>query len=149
MPKRILIADDHESMLRGVRIMLEAHADWSVCGEAVNGYEAITKAVELRPDLIVLDFAMPDLDGLQAADEIRKLLGQVPLPANEVYLEKDPERMFGVMRQTRKTCFAFKILAAGRLAGSADSLDGAFKTAFAGNPMKLWAMANLMIVVSQ
>ncbi len=65
-------------------------------------------------------------------DEIRKLLGQVPLPANEVYLEKDPERMFGVMRQTKKTCFAFKILAAGRLAGSPESLDGAFKTAFAG-----------------
>ena len=45
-------------------------------------------------------------------DEIRKLLGQLPLPPNELYLENDPERMFAVMRQTRKTCFAFKILAA-------------------------------------
>jgi chemotaxis response regulator CheB len=51
----------------------------SVCGEAVNGYEAITKAVELRPDFIVLDFAMPDLDGLQTADEIGKLLPGVQI----------------------------------------------------------------------
>ena len=65
-------------------------------------------------------------------EEIRKLLGQLPLPANELYLEKDPERMFSVMRQTRKTCFAFKILAAGRVAGSPESLDTAFQSAFAG-----------------
>jgi hypothetical protein len=64
-------------------------------------------------------------------DEIRALLGQLPLPAGELYLEKDPARMFGVMRQTQKTCLAFKILAAGRLAGSPESLDGAFQTAFA------------------
>jgi hypothetical protein len=64
-------------------------------------------------------------------EEIRKLLGQIPLPANELYLEKDPERMFAAMRQTRKTCLAFKILAAGRVAGSPESLDAAFKTAFA------------------
>jgi len=65
-------------------------------------------------------------------DEIRQLLGQIPLPANELYLEKDPEHMFAVMRQTRKTCLAFKILAAGRAAGSPASLDAAFQTAFAG-----------------
>jgi len=65
-------------------------------------------------------------------EEIRQLLGQVPLPAGEVYLEKDPECMFGVMRQTRKTCFAFKILAAGRSAGSPQLVDAAFRTAFAG-----------------
>jgi hypothetical protein len=61
-------------------------------------------------------------------EEIRQLLGQLPLPAGELYLEKDPERMFSVMRKTRKTCFAFKILAAGR----AQSIDAAFKAAFAG-----------------
>jgi hypothetical protein len=68
-------------------------------------------------------------------DEIRKLLGQLPLPPNELYLEEDPERMFAVMRQTQKTCFAFKVLAAGRVAGSPESLNAAFKSAFAGiNP---------------
>jgi len=65
--------------------MLETHAGWSVCGEAVNGYEAITKAVELRPDLIVLDFAMPQLDGLQAAVEISKLLPGVQIVLHTMY----------------------------------------------------------------
>ena len=83
--KRILIADDHESVLRGLRIMLEAHANWTVCGEAVNGYEAIAKAVELRPDLIVLDFAMPYLDGLQTADEISKLLPGVQIVLHTIH----------------------------------------------------------------
>ncbi len=64
-------------------------------------------------------------------DELRKLLGQLPLPAGEVYLEKDPEKMFGVMRKAGKTCFAFKILAAGRAAGSVEAVDAAFRTAFA------------------
>jgi DNA-binding NarL/FixJ family response regulator len=85
MPKRILIADDHESVLHNVRVMLEAHEDWSVCGEAVNGYDAIMKAVELRPDLIVLDFAMPDLDGLQTADEISKLLPGVQIVLHTIH----------------------------------------------------------------
>lgn len=85
MPKRILIADDHESVLRGLRVMLESHANWTVCGEAVNGYEAITKAVELRPDLIVLDFAMPYLDGLQTADEISKLLPGVQIVLHTIH----------------------------------------------------------------
>ncbi len=65
-------------------------------------------------------------------EELRKLLGQIPLPANEVYLEKDPQRMFATMRQTPRTCLAFKILAAGRAVGSAASLDAAFQAAFAG-----------------
>jgi DNA-binding NarL/FixJ family response regulator len=85
LTKRILIADDHESVLRGVRVMLEAHSGWSVCGEAVNGCEAVTKAVELRPDLIVLDFAMPVLDGLQAADEINKLLPGVQIVLHTIH----------------------------------------------------------------
>jgi hypothetical protein len=65
-------------------------------------------------------------------EEFRALLGgELPLPAGELYLEKDPERMFAVMRRTKKTCFAFKILAAGRVAGSPAQLDAAFMTAFA------------------
>jgi hypothetical protein len=65
-------------------------------------------------------------------DEIRKLLGQLPLPAGEVYLEKDPEHMFAVMRQTRKTCLAFKILAAGRSAATPELREAAFQAAFGG-----------------
>ena len=65
--------------------MLEAHPDWSVCGEAVNGREALTKAIELRPDLIILDFAMPELDGLRAADEINKVLPRVQIILHTMY----------------------------------------------------------------
>jgi hypothetical protein len=65
-------------------------------------------------------------------DEIRHLLGQLPLPVGELYLEKDPERMFAAMRHTAKTCLAFKILAAGRAAGSPQSLDTAFRAAYEG-----------------
>jgi hypothetical protein len=66
-------------------------------------------------------------------DEIRTLLnGELPLPATEVYLEKDPQRMFAVMRKTSRHCFAFKILAAGRAARSAVEIHAAFRAAFAG-----------------
>jgi two-component system response regulator AlgR len=85
LTKRILIADDHESVLRRVRATLESHPDWKVCGDAVNGREAVKKAVELRPDLVVLDWAMPELNGLNAADQIRDLLPNVPIVLHTLY----------------------------------------------------------------
>jgi DNA-binding NarL/FixJ family response regulator len=83
--KRILIADDHKSVLRGLRASLGANLGWEICGDATDGKEAIAKAAELRPDLIVMDFAMPRLDGLRAALEIRKLLPSVPIVMNTLY----------------------------------------------------------------
>ena len=83
--KRILIADDHKSVLRGVRATIESNPGWKVCGEAVDGVEALTKAIELRPDLIVLDFAMPQLNGLEAAEEISNLLPKVPIVLHTMY----------------------------------------------------------------
>ena len=65
--------------------MLEAHPGWEVCGEAANGYEALTKAIELRPDLIILDFAMPKVDGLKAANEISKLLPGAQIVLHTMY----------------------------------------------------------------
>ncbi len=66
-------------------------------------------------------------------DELRALLnGELPLPANEVYLEKDPPRMFAVMRKAKRPCLAFKILAAGRMARTPAELNAAFRAAFAG-----------------
>lgn len=79
MAKRILIADDHESMLRGLRALLQANPGWEICGEAVDGKEAIVSATELRPDLIILDYARPSRDGLGAAKQIHKLLPTVPI----------------------------------------------------------------------
>jgi DNA-binding NarL/FixJ family response regulator len=69
---RILIADDHDLMRRGVKALLQSHPGWEVCGEAHTGREAVSKAEELRPDVIILDVSMPDLNGLEAARRIRK-----------------------------------------------------------------------------
>lgn len=68
---RILIADDHEAVRRGLRSALIG-AGWVVCGEAFDGREAIQKAAELKPDLVILDVSMPNLGGLDAAREILK-----------------------------------------------------------------------------
>jgi DNA-binding NarL/FixJ family response regulator len=72
MPTRILIADDHEVMRSVLRHLLDSHEGWQVCSEAKNGGEAVAKAADLRPDVIVLDLAMPIMDGVQAAREILK-----------------------------------------------------------------------------
>lgn len=70
--RRILIADDHEVMRRGVRGLLESHNEWAVCGEAFGGREAVVKSRELRPDLIIMDINMPGLTGIAAAQQIRR-----------------------------------------------------------------------------
>jgi two-component system NarL family sensor kinase len=70
--RRILIADDHEVMRRGVRGLIESHNEWAVCGEAVEGKEAVKKSRELKPDLVILDINMPGLTGLAAAQQIRR-----------------------------------------------------------------------------
>ena len=70
--RRILIADDHEVMRRGVRGLLESHSEWAVCGEAVEGREAVRMSRELKPDLVILDINMPGLTGLDVAQQIRR-----------------------------------------------------------------------------
>jgi two-component system NarL family sensor kinase len=70
--RRILIADDHEVMRRGVRGLLESQNEWAVCGEAFEGTEAVTKSRELRPDLVIMDINMPGLTGIAAAKQIRR-----------------------------------------------------------------------------
>jgi DNA-binding NarL/FixJ family response regulator len=70
-PTRILVADDHEVVRRGVRALIEAEAGWQVCGEALTGRDAVDKAKQLAPDVIILDIGMPELNGLDAARQIR------------------------------------------------------------------------------
>ncbi len=69
---RILIADDHDLMRRGIKEMLQSHAGWEICGEARNGRAAVAAAGKLKPDIAILDISMPDLNGLEAARRIRK-----------------------------------------------------------------------------
>jgi len=67
---RILIADDHEVARKGIRSLLEDHAGWEVCGEAKDGREAVEYANRLKPDVLLLDIGMPNLNGLDAARQI-------------------------------------------------------------------------------
>lgn len=76
---RILIADDHIILRTTLKALLESHAGWEVCGEAADGLEAIEKAAELKPDVIILDLSMPKLDGLQAASQISAAAPNVPI----------------------------------------------------------------------
>lgn len=69
---RILIADDHEVVRRGIRALLDCRSGWKVCGEAATGKEAVRKVAELKPDIVILDINMPELDGLEATREIRE-----------------------------------------------------------------------------
>ncbi|MGA7919357.1 MAG: response regulator [Candidatus Acidiferrales bacterium] len=70
--KQILIADDHEMLRRGLRAMLEKEQEWEVCGEAVDGQDAVDKINTLRPDLVILDINMPVLNGLAAVRQISR-----------------------------------------------------------------------------
>lgn len=67
---RILIADDHEVVRQGLRAVVNSHPSWEVCGEASDGWEAVAKAAELKPDVVALDIGMPNLNGLDAARQI-------------------------------------------------------------------------------
>ena len=70
---RILVADDHEAVRRGLRSLLETQAQWKVCGEAEDGNDAVEKTKSLKPDLVILDISMPNLSGFGAAKLIKEL----------------------------------------------------------------------------
>ena len=71
---RILIADDHELVRKGLRAVLQSQPGWVVCGEAATGREAVQKALETRPHVVIMDLTMPELNGLEATRQIRKAL---------------------------------------------------------------------------
>jgi DNA-binding NarL/FixJ family response regulator len=76
---RILIADDHPTIRKVLRSLIESHEEWQVCGEVENGSEAVAKARELKPDLVILDLAMPVMDGIRAAREISRAIPGMPI----------------------------------------------------------------------
>ena len=72
-PLKILVADDHDVVRRGLRALLEDQPGWEVCAEATTGRQAVEKTRQLKPDVVVLDVTMPELNGLEAARQILKL----------------------------------------------------------------------------
>ena len=71
---RILIADDHELVRQGMRAIFQSEPQWVVCGEATTGRQAVAMTLELKPDLVVLDVALPELNGIEVTRQIRRVL---------------------------------------------------------------------------
>jgi DNA-binding NarL/FixJ family response regulator len=71
---RIMVADDHEVVRKGLVALLQAQPEWQVCGEAGDGREAVEKAIQLKPDILILDIGMPSLNGLEATRQILKTI---------------------------------------------------------------------------
>ncbi len=69
---RILIADDHDVVLRGLRVLIESEYGWEICGQATNGRQAVEMAAQFQPDVAVLDISMPELSGVDATREIKR-----------------------------------------------------------------------------
>jgi len=88
MSARILIVDDSPVVRQRLAMLLQQHDDWQVCGEAVNGFEAIEKATQLKPDLIVMDFLMPGMNGLQAARKIGSEVPSIPILMFTMHMSK-------------------------------------------------------------
>lgn len=96
MAKRILVADDSAFMRRQIRTILALDRDIEVCAEAANGLEAVQKAQECLPDLAVLDVLMPEMNGLDATREIKRLVPSLPVVLftldSSAQLERESQR---------------------------------------------------------
>lgn len=84
-PIRILLADDHTIVRQGLARLLEEQADFKVVGEATNGHMAMEQAVALKPDIVILDIAMPRMNGIEAAKRIRKQLPKTKILILSMY----------------------------------------------------------------
>ena len=87
MPKCILIADDSKTIRTLIRAFIENRAGFQVCGEAIDGVDAIEKAKELKPDLIILDLAMPRMNGAAAASVLKRRMPRIPIILFTMYDE--------------------------------------------------------------
>jgi DNA-binding NarL/FixJ family response regulator len=86
---RILIADDHEVMRLGMRNLLEARPNWTICAEASNGKEAVDRTLQCHPDVIILDITMPTMNGLDAASHISAAHPEIPIILFSLHLSDE------------------------------------------------------------
>ena len=84
---RILVADDSEVVRRGIGHLLRQHKGWEICGEAVDGQDAVAKARQLDPDVVVLDFVMPTMNGIEAAKQIHEERPNTTIVLCSMYLD--------------------------------------------------------------
>lgn len=118
-PVRILIADDHDVVRQGLRKLLESQPHWTVCGEAANGRQAVTLCQELMPDVAIMDVSMPELNGLEATRQIRKVS-----PATEilVFTMHQSEQLVREMLSAGARGYMLKSDAAGHIVEAVTSL---------------------------
>ena len=106
MAKTVLIVDDNTYIRQALCEQFKRESDFEVCGEAENGKEAIAKALELHPDLIVLDLSMPVMNGLDAARELKQLMPAVPIIMFTSYSDSSTEqqiRLVGISEVVSKS----------------------------------------------
>ena len=119
MPSRILLADDHEIVRRGLRAILAARPEWEICAEATNGRQALEQAKQFKPDLVIMDIGMPDLNGLSATRQILK-----ELPHTEVLIVTihEPEHLVRAVLDAGAHGFLLKSDAGRDLIAAVDAL---------------------------
>jgi DNA-binding NarL/FixJ family response regulator len=88
MSVRILLVDDHRLMRQGLRLMLEDEADMEIIGEADNGRSAVAMAADLKPDVVIMDVTMPDLNGIDATLQIRAANPYIKVVAVSMHVER-------------------------------------------------------------
>ncbi|HEV8385137.1 MAG TPA: response regulator transcription factor [Candidatus Acidoferrales bacterium] len=122
-PLRILIADDHEVVRRGLRALLDTDRDgrqWTVCGEASTGQEAVETAKQLKPDVVILDISMPRLNGLDAA---RMILKTAPHTKILILTMHESEELIRNVLDTGARGYVFKSDAGRDLVAAVDAVQ--------------------------
>jgi DNA-binding NarL/FixJ family response regulator len=121
MRHKILIVDDHEVVRQGVRTILKARPQWEVCGEAMNGREAVDLAGKQDPDVIIMDITMPEMSGIEATREITRLGLR---PAVLIFTMHESRSLAETVREVGARGFVLKSRAARDLIEALDSLMG-------------------------